>query len=160
MRKIAGFLLLLATIGCRQSVWKQEPTSFLGVKLGKPLSASVPLCDVSAKPETAHKLCADRYEDFAILDNEADMEGLISVHQVNGIVEQVDMVVGEQVADLTEQDLKQKYGLPTGTVGDVLMWTGKIVDINYSKPADGKPGFIAAYMPSAEPKQKPHTNPF
>jgi hypothetical protein len=115
---ILTFLLTFSALnGQAQKVWEQEPTSFLGVKFGKPLLVSYPECTNEIengkrtyKPDGA-STCWQHLGNDAILVNAKDFYKLY-VQSVNGEVASITASFKHSDFDKIEKNLIAKYGEP------------------------------------------------
>jgi hypothetical protein len=122
--------ILFGSIGVAQHptkipAWKGEPSSFLGIKLGSPLTESIPLCPpYSQSWVDFQKPCAESIAYFFAIHNVPDFFD-INVELVDGNVGSIFVAFHQDSFDQISAALVEKYGPPRSrTVEDVVSKIG------------------------------------
>jgi hypothetical protein len=148
--------------------WAQEPSSFLGIQIGKPIAKSVPECpyrteygyrryDILDWSNLGHP-CFEPIDDFYSVHN-VDAFFDVFVHQVAGKVECVSGFFKEQQTSAVSQALIEKYGPALVTTVEqkqnrmgaafpdhVMLWKGTTVQISFHSVAGRiDEGSVTAY---------------
>jgi hypothetical protein len=110
-------LMVLIAVKADGQSWKQEPTSFLGVTFGQPLSASYPECPKSVRNgrETyapiAGATCWERNGQYAILIRPGELFA-INVQSIDGKVANISASFKHSDFPKISNELIAKYGEP------------------------------------------------
>lgn len=91
--------------------WKQEPSSFLGIRLLAPLSASVPNCPKEDRYGIEYqKPCFEEVGAFFDVHN---LTGRVTVLEANGKVGKISCILKDRYADQVQKALIEKFGPPS-----------------------------------------------
>ena len=135
-----------------------SPTSFLGIQFGKPISESVREC---ARYEASVDTCFESHSDYYTVRN-VEMFTDVSVHEVDGKVENVDAYFNTDSATEIAHALREKYGAPVidevthlqNSMGAQIrgrrtIWHWAHVNISFKSPdKEIDEGLVSAYTPA------------